>query len=177
MPTPLQPVETALAEMLGNLEAAAPDVLTGLLFLAVAVAVVRLLRYVVQTSMRRIFRQDPIYAQFVSTVVAVFLWFGVALTFLTLVGLGQIAVALGTASGFLALGVSYAVSGMIADAVSGVYLLRDPDFNPGDTVDVGDTVGTVVEIELRTTRLDVEDGRMVRGNAEIEKKWTRVESQ
>ncbi|MFB6120576.1 MAG: mechanosensitive ion channel domain-containing protein [Halobacteriaceae archaeon] len=175
MLTRLQTVEGALSEMLGNIEAAIPDILTGLIFLLVAGAAVRVVQWLVRKSMRRVFRQDLIYAQFVATVVALFLWFGVALTFLTLVGLDQIALALGTASGFLALGVSYAVSGMIADAVSGVYLLRDPDFNPGDRVDVGGTVGTVEEIELRKTRLSVADGLMVRGNAEIEKKWTKIE--
>ena len=177
MPTAVQTATDVLSEMASDIEAALPAVLTGLLFLVVAGALVRLIQYLLRTSLRRVFRQDPIYAQFVSTVVAVFLWFGVALTFLTLVGLGQIALALGTASGFLALGVSYAVSGMIADAVSGIYLLRDPDFNPGDRVDVGGTVGTVEKIELRKTRLAVDDGLMVRGNAEIEKKWTKVASE
>jgi len=177
MPTARETVGTVFSEMAGNVEAALPDILAGLVFLVVAGALVRLAQSLVRNALRRVFRQDPIYAQFVSTIVGVFLWFGVALTFLTLVGLGQIALALGTASGFLALGVSYAVSGMIADAVSGVYLLRDPDFNPGDTVDVGGTVGTVQKIELRKTRLSVDDGLMVRGNAEIEKKWTKVDSE
>jgi small-conductance mechanosensitive channel len=62
---------------------------------------------------------------------------------------------------------------MIADAVAGVYLLRDPDFNPGYEVDIGGTVGEVKAIELRKTRLDVDGDTVVRGNAEIEKKWTR----
>lgn len=84
----------------------------------------------------------------------VFLCFGVGLSFLSIVGLTAIAASLGTATGFLALGVSYALSGMLADAVAGVYLLRDPDFMPGDRVD---------------------EDTMVRGNAEIEKKWTKLD--
>jgi small-conductance mechanosensitive channel len=62
---------------------------------------------------------------------------------------------------------------MIADAVAGVYLLRDPDFMPGDRVTAGDTTGVVEAIELRKTRLSVGDDVVVRGNAEIEKKWTK----
>jgi len=103
----------------------------------------------------------------------VFLAFGVGLSFLSVVGLDGIAASLGTATGFLALGVSYALSEMLADAVAGVYLLRDPDFNPGYTVDIGGTVGEVQAIELRKTRLDVDGDTVVRGNAEIEKQWTR----
>ena len=47
------------------------------------------------------------------------------------------AASLGTATGFIALGVAYALSDMIEDTVAGVYLLRDPDFAVGDTVAVG----------------------------------------
>jgi small-conductance mechanosensitive channel len=120
-----------------------------------------------------VFHKQPVYVQLGGTLTAVVLWFGALLAFLAAVGLPNIAAALGTASGFLALGVSYALSGMIADAVAGLYLLRDPDFNPGDTVTATDVTGTVDAIELRKTRLDVDGDTVVRANAEIEKKWTK----
>ncbi len=53
--------------------------------------------------------ESPVYRQFLSVIVLVFLWFGVALSFLSIVGLTAIAASLGTATGFLALGVSYAL--------------------------------------------------------------------
>ena len=59
------------------------------------------------------------------TVAGVFVWFAVALVVLDIVGLGQIATSLGTAMGFVALGVPYALSDMVEDTVAGVYLLRD----------------------------------------------------
>jgi small-conductance mechanosensitive channel len=62
---------------------------------------------------------------------------------------------------------------MIADAVAGIYLLRDPDFMPGDTIESGGTEGTIKSIELRKTRISVGEDTVVRGNAEIEKKWTK----
>jgi small-conductance mechanosensitive channel len=155
---------------------ALPQVLAGLLFLVLAAGLVQAVMWVVRRVLGRVFADESdVYRQFVATIVAVFLWFGVGLSFLSVVGLDEIAAALGTASGFLALGVSYALSGMIADAVAGVYLLRDPDFNPGDTVTAGDTTGTVEEIELRKTRIDVGGDTVVRANAEIEKRWTRRE--
>jgi small-conductance mechanosensitive channel len=101
----------------------------------------------------------------------------VALSFLSIVGLTAIAASLGTATGFLALGVSYALSEMIKDAVAGVYLLRDPDFNPGDTIKAGDTTGEVAAIELRKTRFRVDGDTVVRANAAIEERWTKVSSE
>ncbi|GAB3423307.1 hypothetical protein GCM10027435_29100 [Haloparvum alkalitolerans] len=165
-----------LSEFLGNIEAALPRVASGLLFLAVAAVLVKVLMTLVDRVLVRALPGDsPVYRQFVSTIVAGFLWYGVLLSFLSVVGLGGIAAALGTATGFVALGVSYALSGMIADAVSGVYLLRDPDFNPGDRVVVGDTTGEVHAIELRKTRFDVDGDRRVLGNAEIERRWTKLD--
>lgn len=165
-----------VAEFLADIEAALPRIASGLLFLVVAALLVKGIMTVVKRALGRVLPGDsPVYRQFIATIVAGFLWYGVLLSFLSVVGLGGIAAALGTATGFVALGVSYALSGMIADAVSGVYLLRDPDFNPGDRVAVGDTTGEVKAIELRKTRFDVNGDRRVLGNAEIERRWTKVD--
>ncbi|HKJ58745.1 MAG TPA: mechanosensitive ion channel domain-containing protein [Halobacteriales archaeon] len=154
--------------------AALPSLLAGLVFLVIAFVVVKLVMVVVRGSLERALpAESPVYRRFVAGIVALFLWFGVALSFLTVVGLGNLAASLGTASGFLALGVAYALSDMIEDAVAGVYLLRDPDFNPGDEVTVGDMSGVVSAIELRKTRFSVDGDTVVRGNADIEKRWRK----
>lgn len=150
-------VRTAINGFVDNLVAAIPDLLTGLTFLVLAAVLVKLVMIVVRFVLRRtVPAESAIYRQFVATLVFVFLCFGVVLSFLSIVGLEVIAASLGTATGFLALGVSYALSGMLADAVASVHLLRDPDFMQGDRVD-GDT--------------------QVSGNAEIERKWTELDDQ
>lgn len=167
-------VEFAVRRFVDGFVAALPNIIAGIVFLAVSAVIVKLVMKLVRFGLNRtLARESPVYRQFISTIVFVFLVFGVLLSFLSVVGLDSIAASLGTATGFIALGVSYAVSGMLADAVAGVYLLRDPDFNPGYTVDIGGSVGEVKTIELRKTRLDVDGDTVVRGNAEIEKKWTR----
>ncbi len=171
----LQSVVTdAIDAFVTDVVAAIPRVLTGLVFLAIAAVAVELVMTVVRYFLRRtVPDESEVYRQFVATVVAVFFWFAVALSFLSLVGLTVIAASLGTATGFLALGVSYALSGMIADAVAGVYLLRDPDFQPGDDVVLDDVDGEVLAIELRKTRFLVDGDTVVRANADIEKEWRK----
>ena len=165
----------ALDEFLRRLVDAVPTVVVGVVFLVLAALFVKLVLAVLKAVLSRTMRgQSPVYRQFLTTVVAVFLWFGVGLSTLSVVGLEGIAASLGTAAGFVALGVSYATSDMIADAVAGVYLLRDPDFETGDTVRVGDMTGVVQSIELRKTRFAVADDTVVRGNADIEARWTKV---
>ena len=166
-------VEETFAAFVDSVAGALPDVLAGIVFLVLAAVTVRILVTIVRAVLRRTFASQPVYVQLGTTLVSVALWFGVLLAFLSAVGLPEIAAALGTASGFLALGVSYALSGMLADAVAGLYLLRDPDFNPGDEVVTGDVTGTVRTIELRKTRFDVDGDTVVRANAEVEKKWTK----
>lgn len=167
-------VETAVEDLVNGIVSALPDILAGLAFLVLAAVLVKVIMMGVRLALRRALPgESPVYRQFMATMIAGFLWFGVILAFLGIVGLGAIAVSLGTATGFLALGVAYALSAMLEDAVAGVYLLRDPDFMPGDTVTVGDTTGSVAAIELRKTRLVVDGNTVVRANAEIEKKWTK----
>ncbi|EJN59119.1 mechanosensitive ion channel domain-containing protein [Halogranum rubrum] len=168
-------VTQAFFDFVANLRTALPAIISGLVFLLLAGILVKAVLFVVKLVLKRTLPgESPVYRQFVATIVAVFLWFAVGLSFLSIVGLEDIAASLGTAAGFVALGVSYATSSMIADAVAGVYLLRDPDFMPGDAVEAGDTTGVVDTIELRKTRLLVDGDVVVRGNAEIEKKWRKL---
>ncbi len=166
-------LNSTVDEFVGNVAGALPRVLTGLVFLVLAAILIRVVAIAVRVVLGKIYPSQPIYVQLGGTLASVVLWFGALLGFLSAVGLPEIAAALGTASGFLALGVSYALSGMLADAVAGIYLLRDPDFNPGDTVVAGDVTGVVTAIELRKTRFRVDDDTVVRANADVEKKWTK----
>lgn len=162
-------------QFIDQLTATVPDLLSGLLFLVLAGIVVKLVVSLVESSLTKWYpTEQRLIADLVVSVLSVFLWFGVALAFLEIVGLGAIALSLGTSTGFIALGVSYALSEMIEDTVAGVYLLRDPDFNVGDQVETDVGTGTLAAIELRKCRIDTPDGnRLVVANRDIETRWTR----
>ena len=154
---------------------ALPSVIAGLVFLVLAYLFVRLVRALVRSVLQRAYPSDQrLVADFLVLVVSIFLWFAVGLVFLKVVGMGDIAASLGTAAGFIALGISYALSEMVEDTVAGVYLLRDPDFNAGDTVTVSGTTGTVTEIGLRKSRIELDDGDIVViANRDVESRWTK----
>jgi small-conductance mechanosensitive channel len=164
----------SIANFVDGVAVAIPRLLSGVVFLALAYVTVRIGLTLVRSSIKRIYIGDrELVGDLIVTLVAVFLWFGVALTFLKVLGMGDIAASLGTAVGFIALGVSYALSEMIEDTVAGVYLLRDPDFNVGYRVEAKGVTGTVAAIELRKTRIDTDAGdRVVMANREIEPRWT-----
>jgi len=153
--------------------AAIPRVVTAVVFAVLAYVVVKAVLRIVRISLDRWYPADQqLIADLGVTLVSIVLWFGVGLTLLKLLGMGDIAAALGTASGFIALGVSYALSDMIEDTVSGVYLLRDPDFNVGDRISTEKVTGTVAAIELRKSRIETDDGdRVIIANRDIEARW------
>jgi small-conductance mechanosensitive channel len=168
-------VEQTLAEIVGGIETAIPRLVSGLIFGLVAYAVIRLALGVLGAVLRRYYSdRRALVAQLGVTVTGIFLWFGASLAFLKIVGFGDIAASLGTAVGFIALGISYALSEMIEDTVAGVYLLRDPDFEVGDRVVVGKTEGTVGAIELRKSRFALDTGdTVVLANRDVEAEWTK----
>jgi len=167
-------VESVFESFRADLARAIPRVVSGLLFVVVAYLGIEIVTAVLRSALGRIYGDDQaLIADLLVLIVTVFLWFGSGLTLLSILGMGAIAASLGTAAGFIALGISYALSNMIADTVAGVYLLRDPDFNPGDTVTTESVTGTVESIGLRKSRLRLGDGDVVvLANRNVESRWT-----
>jgi small-conductance mechanosensitive channel len=166
-------VQAVVEEFVRGVVEAIPRVLLGVLFLAVAYVSIKVVVAVVRRVLSGVYPESQrLVVDLVVAVVGVFLWFGAALALFKIVGLGDVAASLGTASGFVGLGVAFALKEMIADTVAGVYLLRDPDFNEGDVVESASVTGEIVSIDLRKTRLRAEDGDLVVvANRDVEKKW------
>ncbi|MFB6219091.1 MAG: mechanosensitive ion channel family protein [Halobacteriaceae archaeon] len=166
---------TVLSEFAASFVAALPRLFAGLVFLTLAYVAIRLVRSAVSSVLHRVYPPDQeLVVDLLVTAVHVFLWFGAGLALLKIVGMDDVAASLGTATGFIGLGVAFALKEMIADTVAGVYLLKDPDFNEGDLVTTASTTGTIVGIDLRKTRVRTDDGDLVVvANRDVEKRWTR----
>jgi small-conductance mechanosensitive channel len=125
-------VTRTVEEFVNGIVGALPSLVSGLLFLALAYLFIRLVRSALCRTLGRVYPADQqLIVDFALVVVTVVLWFGAGLVFLKVLGMGDIAASLGTATGFIALGVSYALSDTLADTVAGIYLLKDPISTPG----------------------------------------------
>ena len=180
MSVPLQAVDGALVrntvdEFVRGVVGALPEVVSGLLFVSLAYVSIRLILAALRATLDRIYpAEQDLVAELFVTVVGVFLWFGAGLTLLKILGMGDVAASLGTATGFVALGVSYALSNTIADTVAGVYLLRDPDYSLGDVVTAAGETGVVRDIGLRKTRIERDDGDVVIiANSKVDAGWVK----
>lgn len=148
---------------------------TALLLLAVSGVLIGYFSGIVRAGASRKY-SEPVIIDLVTDIGKIFMWFWALLMAMSVLGFPQIASSMGTATGFIALGVAFALKDMIADTVAGVYLAQDSDFNSGDHVKIGSDEGAIADVGLRKTRIDTESGdRIVLSNAEVEKKWILME--
>lgn len=173
-PTVEPVLDSIVREFFTDIMLAVPKLLSGVLFLLLAYIGIKLILTIVEGVLDRAYPdEEDLIVNLSVVIVALFLWFGAALTLLKIVGMGEIAASIGTATGFIGLGIAFALKETIADTVAGVYLLRDPDFNIGDRVETASVTGDVMRIDLRKTRIRGEnDDLIVVSNRDIEKKWT-----
>jgi len=119
---------------------------------------------------------EPVVVNLITSSGRFFMWFWAILLALSILGFSGVATSMGTATGFVALGVAFALKNVISDTVAGAYLAQDKDFNSGDHVEVDGTEGEIEDVGLRKTRIRLENGNLrVINNSDAEKKWTKVE--
>ncbi len=61
-------------------------------------------------------------------------------------------------AGILGVALGFGAQSLVADFLSGIFILMEDQYSVGDIVDVGDATGTVEEVQLRTTKLRSVDG-------------------
>lgn len=119
---------------------------------------------------------EPVVVDLITDSGRFLMWFWALLITMSILGFSGIAASMGTAAGFVALGVSFALKDVISDTVAGAYLAQDQDFNSGDHVEVDGSKGIIEDVGLRKTRLRLESGDLrVINNSDAEKKWTLIE--
>lgn len=90
------------------------------------------------------------YTLFVAVFLSTLSWLGVELT-------GLLA-----AAGILTVALAFAAQTSVSNVISGLFLYFDRPFSIGDTVKVGDILGTVVSIDLLSSRVRTFDNLMIR---------------
>ncbi|GAB3493146.1 mechanosensitive ion channel family protein [Nocardiopsis coralliicola] len=98
---------------------------------------------------------------------ASFVIFGIAL-FMVLGEIGIDLAPLLASAGVLGLAIGFGAQGLVKDFVSGMALMLEDQFGVGDTVDLGEAIGTVEDVGLRITKVrDANGGLWFVRNGEI----------
>src|SRR6185369_98079 len=75
--------------------------------------------------------------------------------------LGEVGIDLGpllAGAGIIGVAIGFGSQSLVKDFLSGIFILVEDQFGVGDTVDLGEAVGVVEVVSLRTTRLRSVDG-------------------
>jgi moderate conductance mechanosensitive channel len=75
--------------------------------------------------------------------------------------LGELGINLGpliASAGIAGVAFGFGAQSLVKDFLSGMFMLLEDQYGVGDVVDVGDAVGTVESVGLRTTRIRDDDG-------------------
>ncbi len=118
---------------------------------------------------------NPAQQRLLELFVRIVLWFVVGLVTLALLGYEQLATALGTASGFLALGIAFGLRQALGEVIAGVYLIKDEQFVRGRQITTDSETGVIERVGLRRTKLRSKDDQSltVIASDRIESKWKR----
>lgn len=147
-----------------------------IVFLVFAGLVIKIASGILKDAAARKY-SEPVVVELIGDTGKLFMWFWAILVALSILGFSGIAASMGTASGFVALGIAFALKDVISDTVAGAYLAQDSDFNSGDRIEVDGVKGEIKEVGLRKTRIMLEDNNLrVINNTDAEKKWTKIES-
>jgi small conductance mechanosensitive channel len=162
------PIRYAVRESFQRLIAAAanvlPSIVVALVILAIFWGLASLARWLVRMSTT--FVRDATVRVLITQVSYYLVWaIGVVVT-LDALGINLQAVVTAFGLGSVALG--FALKDILSNLVSGVLILAMRPFAIGDQIVIGETEGTVEQIELRATQIRTYDGRLVLvPNAEV----------
>ena len=134
----------------------------------------------IQYLIRRVFERvdlNPDIEQLITNFAGYILWFFVLVWGVGSLGLEEVfqsILALGALGG---LAVSLAAKDSLADVVAGIMILKDRHFDVGDKVKASGKEGIIIEVSLRKTRLQLDDGSIsIIPNAKIDNGgWELVE--
>lgn len=87
----------------------------------------------------------------------------IVMTLMVLLILGELGFDLApliAGAGIVGVALGFGAQSLVADFLSGIFILMEDQYGVGDVVDVGDATGTVEEVQLRTTQLRAVDGSL-----------------
>ncbi|AKN59720.2 mechanosensitive ion channel protein MscS [Corynebacterium pseudotuberculosis] len=98
--------------------------------------------------------------------VSVVIWVWVGLAVLTYLGVNVTPVV--ASAGVVGVALGFGAQSLVKDFLSGIFMLIEDQYGVGDTIDVGDVVGTVEDVSLRLTTLrDIHGTQWFVRNGEI----------
>lgn len=137
-----------------------PDVLLAIVIIVISVMVARMARRGARKFMARIHESESLQhlAAVVTHVFVILVGLAIALSVLDL---GKAVTSLLAGAGIVGIAIGFAFQDLIANFIAGFMLAINKPLEVGDFIETNDFLGTVVEIDLRTTTIYTPQGERV----------------
>jgi len=159
-----------IGSLLESIVAAIPLIISAVITLVISYVILKVLTGTIKVTLEK--SKVPVaLSRMILSILSGIFWYFAILAVLSSFGspLAPMVAALGSIFAFLALGIGLAMSGILKDLVSGAFLVTDKDFGVGFKVKAAGVEGTVVDVDVRKTRIVDKDGVLhVIPNASIE---------
>lgn len=106
------------------------------------------------------FRLEAGVIGFVQAFITFACWVLLISVVFAVLGLPQISVAFSGSIALILVGVASNANSMIQDLLAGIFLIADPDFKVGAEVKVSSVEGTVVNLDIKKTKIMDADGKI-----------------
>lgn len=136
-----------------------PKLPAAIIVIGVGSLLIKLLKKIAGRLMQR-FRLEAGVIGFVQAFITFACWVLLISVVFAVLGLPQISVAFSGSIALILVGVASNANSMIQDLLAGIFLIADPDFKVGAEVKVSSVEGTVVNLDIKKTKIMDADGKI-----------------
>lgn len=122
------------------------------------VVIRRLFKFQIKTKIRPSERREQTLLKLLENALSYVVYFSAILSILSEFNVDVRGVL--ASAGVIGLAVGFGAQSLVKDVISGFFIVFEDQFSVGDYVQVGDALGTVVEIGLRTTKIAAYGGEI-----------------
>ena len=141
-----------------------PQLVSAIRVITIALLILTIVLFILKTLFRKTNRQVTVI-RLVSNIIRVVTFVVIIIMVLAIWGVNT--TALITGAGVLTLVIGLGMQSLISDVVAGRFIVFENEFNEGDIITVDGFRGTVVEIGIRTTRLEALGNIKIINNSDI----------
>ena len=136
-----------------------PKIPAVILTLIVGYLIIQLLIFVLNRALR-LSRLPRALIGVIASLSLIIMWVILFAEIARQLGMGSLAVTISGSLAVLALALATGAAGLASDVISGVFLARDPDFEIGYKIKIGDVEGIVQGVDIRKIRVVDEQGNI-----------------
>ena len=152
------------SEFVNGLLAIVPKLIRSIQIITIVLVILTVLLVVLTKIFRKNNREITVI-RLINNIIRVIVIIGLVIAVLAVWGIDT--TALITGAGVLTLVVGLGMQSLIGDVVAGLFIVFENEFNVGDIITIDDFRGTVVEIGIRTTKLEAAGNIKIINNSDI----------